>query len=124
MLFALAPSTSNSLEAAGGFAWPSGYLGGKGFSRNGLPEFDWSVIFQFKDQQWEPAEKFQGKQKVILHAAVPARSTRHTQAAVHTLWLPENETIFYSFRKMNGAWSCVANSDEVSIPAEYKPLKK
>lgn len=30
------------LTAAGGFALPAGYLGG-GFSRDGLPEFDWSV---------------------------------------------------------------------------------
>src|SRR6266571_2773720 len=32
--------------AAGGFAWPSGY-GSFGFSRTGLPLFDWSVRLRF-----------------------------------------------------------------------------
>jgi hypothetical protein len=97
---------------AGGFAWPSGYLSRKGHSLNGLPELDWSVLFRLTDGRWRPVANFQGQQKVVLRAAVPSRTTRHKQAAVDTLWLPSNRTVFYGFRKLDGAWTCVANSDD------------
>jgi len=35
------------LTADGGFAFPSGYLGGSDFSLNGLPEFDWYLILYY-----------------------------------------------------------------------------
>jgi hypothetical protein len=105
--------------ASGGFAWPTGYDGGTG-SRSGLPQFDWSVKFLLnkKLKIWEPADRFRGKRKLILRAALPTRTTRHDQAAVHTAWVPgppvhptKKRVRFYGFRKNQQAWTCVASQD-------------
>lgn len=103
-------------KAAGGFAWPTGY-GGSGFSRLGLPEFDWSILMLWKVEQriWLPVEKFQEKRRFLFRAALPTRTKRHLQVAVHTVWLPrktsqsdQKSTTFYGFRKLNEQWTCVA----------------
>jgi hypothetical protein len=98
--------------AAGGFAWPSGYGGSAGYSRNGLPEFDWSVLFQCVDGKWRFAEKFAGKKQISLRVAVPSRTSRHNQAAVHTISSPGRELVFYGFRKVEGEWKCIARSTD------------
>ena len=95
--------------AAGGFTWPVGY------SANGwpgLPEFDWSVVLSFNGQRWEKVEKFSGHKQVVLRVAVPARTARHKQAAIHTLWSTSRDPVFYGFRNVEGKWQCVATSDE------------
>lgn len=103
--------------AAGGFAWPSGY-GGFGYSRLGLPEFDWFVLLRrdADSQSWRPVEKLTGKKRLILRAALPTRTKRHPQAAVHTIWTPgrlagrkKGFSRVYGFRKLEGAWQCVAS---------------
>jgi hypothetical protein len=75
--------------AAGGFVWPSGY-GASGYSRLGVPEFDWSVALsrETEEQNWQPVEKFSGKRHFIFRATLPTRTQRHPQAAIHTLWFP------------------------------------
>jgi hypothetical protein len=91
--------------AAGGFAYPDGY-------REYLPEFDWSLILVFRDNQWMPLVKLPGKHPRIFGAALPTRTARHNQAAVHTRWFPGEETVLFGFRKINQRWKCVAASDE------------
>ncbi len=104
--------------AAGGFAWPSGY-GADSYSRLGLPEFDWFVLLRrnFDSQSWEPAEKLNGKRHLVFRAALPTRTKRHPQAAIHTIWTPsrisghkERFPQVYGFRKIEGIWQCVASS--------------
>jgi len=104
--------------AAGGFAWPSGY-GASGYSRLGVPEFDWFVLLRrdFANQSWHPVEKFAGKRHSVFRAALPTRTKRHPQAAIHTVWLPsrpssrkQKATWFYGFRKIEGIWQCVASN--------------
>ncbi len=104
--------------ASGGFAWPSGYGGGQ-YSRSSLPEFDWSVILRWDTERlsWTPTEKFTGKRRCLFRAALPTRTRKHQQAAIHTLWSPgkpskprEKITCFYGFRKVDGDWLCVATS--------------
>jgi hypothetical protein len=75
--------------AAGGFAWPVGY-GGTRFSRTGLPLFDWSIGLQFDPPSvsWIAPEKLPTKRSISIRVAVPSRTTRHRQAAVHTVWPP------------------------------------
>lgn len=105
-------------KAAGGFARPTGY-GSSGYSRLGLPEFDWSILMLWKVEQriWLPAEKFQEKRRFLFRAALPTRTKRHLQAAVHTLWVPgkpsqadQKSTRFYGFRKVNEQWACVTHN--------------
>ncbi len=104
--------------ADGGFAWPSGYGGNEGNSRMGLPELDWSVLYRWVDTAWVPAKKFQGKKRSVLRVAVPARSLRHQQAAVHSLWdmgfpasLDQKLVRFYGLRKKEGVWNITATKD-------------
>jgi hypothetical protein len=103
--------------AAGGFAWPVGY-GGTRFSRTGLPLFDWSVRLQFNPAPagWIVPEKPPTKRSVFVRVAVPARTARHRQAAVHTVWPPKTldvkreRTVFYGFRNSDGVWELKACS--------------
>ena len=103
--------------AAGGFAWPVGY-GSTRFSRTGLPLFDWSVTLQFNPALigWVIPEKAPTKRFLSVRVAVPSRTTRHRQAAVHTLWPPRTldakreRTVFYGFRNLNGVWELKACS--------------
>jgi len=102
--------------AAGGFAWPTGY-GGSAFSRTGLPILDWSIALQF-DQAlgWIVAEEAPGKRSISVRVAVPNRTMRHPQAAVHSVWPPRTldarrkRTVFYGFRKSDGEWELKACS--------------
>ena len=103
--------------AAGGFAWPVGY-GGSGFSRTGLPGFDWSLTLQFipAPPGWVIPVTLPTKRPNTIRVAVPARTTRHHQAAVHTLWpartldAKKKRTVFYGFRNLNGVWDLKASS--------------
>ncbi|HLJ89365.1 MAG TPA: hypothetical protein VKZ53_21285 [Candidatus Angelobacter sp.] len=97
--------------AAGGFALPIGYKGAAGWS-HGLPEFDWSVVFSFDGVHWKCVDKFSGKKQAVLRVALPSRTVRHKQAAVHTMWSTLHEPVFYAFRNMDGVWRFVAASDE------------
>jgi hypothetical protein len=92
-------------NAAGGFVYPEGY-------KDSSPELDWSVILAVQDQSWVTVKKLPGKRQIIFRVAIPTRTARHKQAAVHTRWSPGAETVLYGFRNVNGHWRCVAASDE------------
>src|ERR1700722_18472156 len=92
-------------NAAGGFVYPDGY-------KDSVPELDWSAIFVFQNGEWASAEKLPGKKTSVFRVAIPARTTRHTQAAIRTQWAPNGETVLYGFRRVAGKWKCVAASDE------------
>lgn len=105
---------------AGGFAWPSGY-GGRGYSRTGLPELDWSVRFVYSvgTLAFELLEEGAKSPKRCFHlrVAVPARTERHQQAIVHCLWRPgtprrpdESLVRLYGFRHSE-EWALVDWSD-------------
>src|SRR5271155_3859685 len=79
--------------AAGGFAFPEGY-------RNSLPELDWAVMLAHSNQRWTPIKKLPGKSHVVFRVAVPARTARHKQAAVHTKWSTNQNAILYGFRSL------------------------
>jgi hypothetical protein len=96
-------------SADGGFAAPIGYGSGSGgYSFKSLPQFDWSVILQWTGEAWEPAKR--QSVKPALRIAIPSRTTRHGQAAIHTLWMTGREKAArpYGFRKRDGAWRCTA----------------
>jgi hypothetical protein len=104
--------------AAGGFALPVGYSNGGGFSRTGLPRFDWSVKLQFVPVPtgWVIPIELPTKHIDPIRITVPTRTTRHRQAAVHTLRPPgtvdarRERTVFYGFRKLDGVWELKACS--------------
>jgi hypothetical protein len=101
--------------AAGGFALPVGYGDGEGFLR-GLPNLDWSTILQFDPAQpgWVSPRQAPAKRFDSVRLAVPSRTARHLQAAVHATWSrgtldPRNKRIvYYGLRKSAEGWKLVA----------------
>lgn len=93
-------------NAAGGFVYPAGY--------DSVPELDWSAIFLLRNRKWDSVKKLPGKRIKVFRVAIPARTGRHKQAAIHARWTPKGETVLYGFRKMSEKWKCVAASDEQS----------
>jgi len=91
--------------ASGGFAYREGY-------REGFPELDWSLILAFCNRQWVPLSKLPGKNLKVLRVALPSRTARHNQGAVHARWSPGDRTVLFGFQKANEEWECVAASDE------------
>lgn len=94
-------------NAAGGFAFPDGY-------KDSVPELDWSRVFISKNGELVPVEKLPGKNVRVFRVAIPTRTARHRQAAIHTRLTPHGETVLYGFRKIAEKWECVAASDEKS----------
>jgi hypothetical protein len=111
--------------ASGGFAWPDGYIqkyqdhmkNSWGPIGSGLPEFDWFVLVHWnhEEKKWEMVEpKFYGKKRLVFRVALPRRTGRHRQAAIHTIWTPgtpeqpyKQVVKFYGFRKRKQGWECV-----------------
>jgi hypothetical protein len=108
--------------AAGGFAFPIGYGDGEGFAPgvSGLPGLDWRVILQFDPALigWVIPAESPTKRFSFVRIAIPSRTARHRQAAVHTVWSPrtldakEKRTVFYGFRNLSGVWKLAARSKE------------
>jgi hypothetical protein len=100
--------------ADGGFAWPCGYdKTTTGWSYRALPEFTWSVFLRWTGEAWEPGRT--GRRCLVFRIAIPARTARHLQAAIHTIWTPRSPTThekfvqLYGFRKGEGVWSLTAS---------------
>lgn len=101
--------------AAGGFAWPAGYGDGDGFCGS-LPNLEWRVVLQFDPAHgvWLVTSQALPKGSSSLRIAVPTRTARHQQAAVHTVW-PRGtlhprakEVVFYGFRRTENTWTLKA----------------
>jgi hypothetical protein len=87
-----------------------------------LPQFDWWQVLQWSGTEWIPATDKSAK--LALRIAIPSRTTRHRQAAVHTLWSTEKEKEMrlYGFRKKDGQWHCTAESDWAADREDVKPV--
>lgn len=99
----------------GGFPYPFGYdKTTTGYSFSALPELEWSCFFEWTGTTWEPGRT--GTRCLVLRVAIPARTTRHFQAAIHTIWTPRSplnkeKTIqLYGFRKKKDNWQLTATS--------------
>lgn len=96
--------------ADGGFAWPSGYGGGiGGYNHRALPQFDGSVVLGWSGSEWEVVERRSVRTDVWI--AIPSRTRRHRQAAIHSFWHTgrEKELVFYGFRRREDGWACTAS---------------
>jgi hypothetical protein len=100
--------------ADGGFAWPFGYdKTTTGWSYRALPEFTWSESLRWAGDGWERGRT--GRRCLVFRVAIPARTARHLQAAIHTIWTPrpptgrEKVVQLYGFRKREGVWSLTAS---------------
>jgi hypothetical protein len=104
--------------AAGGFALPQGYGDGEGFL-GGLPNLDWSITLQFDPTLpgWICPAELPTKRFDSVRLAVPSRTARHWQVAVHAIWssgtlnAKHKRTVFYGFRKSEYSWKLVARSE-------------
>jgi hypothetical protein len=100
--------------ADGGFAWPFGY--NKTTTRPSycaLPAFTWSVFLKWTGEKWEPGRT--GKRCLVFRISIPARTARHRQAAIHTVWTPRSPTTrvkpveLFGFRKQDETWRQTAS---------------
>ena len=104
--------------AAGGFALPEGYGDGEGFL-GGLPNLDWRVTLRLDRGQscWILPNQPPTKRFRSVRLAIPSRTRRHRQAAVHAVWSPgtldmkQKRTVFYGFRKKEHGWMLVARDE-------------
>jgi hypothetical protein len=104
--------------AGGGFALPEGYGDGEGFL-GGLPNLDWSISLQFDPNgpAWVWPLKSPTKRFNSVRLAIPSRTLRHQQAAIHAVWSAgtldarRKQTVFYGFRKSKQSWKLVARSE-------------
>ena len=112
--------------ADGGFAWPFGY--GKtttGFSYRALPELSWSEVIKWTGEAWEPGRT--SRRCLVFRVAIPARTARHMQAAIHTIWTPRSPTSkekvieLFGFRKKKGVWRLTAND---TLPKPRRPISR
>ena len=110
----LAPNKAR-WTADGSFAWPTGYRGAACLT--GLPEFDWFGQWAWcpRSQNWTVTDGRPSSRDLVFRVAVPSRTHRHHQAAVHTVWrpgappLPRVEVMqFYGFRRLMTKWSFTA----------------
>ncbi len=105
--------------AGGGFALPAGYGDGEGFLK-GLPNLDWSVTLQFDrgETAWTSPETPPIQRFRSVRLAVPSRTVRHRQAAVHAVWSAgtlvarSKQTVYYGFRNSTDGWKLVAHETE------------
>ncbi len=100
--------------ADGGFAWPFGYnKTTTGWSYRALPDLTWSEHLRWAGGAWEPGRT--GKRCLVFRIAIPARTARHPQAAIHTIWTPrspmtsEKVVQLFGFRKRDRGWSQTAS---------------
>ncbi len=104
--------------ADGGFAWPAGYgEGGPSYSRHGLPEFDWHYLLMWNGERWIfPPEGYRSVNGRCpeLRLAIPSRTARHQQAAIHSRWRVAGKgkfkVEFYGFRLKPEGWVCTADT--------------
>jgi len=106
----------NRWTADGGFALPLGYGDGSGLVLGGLPQFDWSVslCFDFERHLWRASDEPPPKGHRPVRLAIPARTIRHRQAAVHSIWPSgtidrrHKRTVLYGFRRTEKEWKLTA----------------
>ena len=71
------------------FAWPSGYSG-LGFSRTGLPEFDWCCCFRRDGTAFTRIDvpyKITRRQ-FLVRVAIPTPTMERRKASINVLWTP------------------------------------
>jgi hypothetical protein len=114
--------------AAGGFALPTGYGDGEGLLR-GIPNLDWSVILEFDHDRpgWASPRQAPAKRFDSVRLAVPSRTARHAQAAVHATWsrgtldAKNKRIVFYGFRKSAEGWKLVARHQHGPASRSKRP---
>jgi hypothetical protein len=105
--------------AAGGFAAPFGYGNvGQGYAFRSVPKLDWCFTWTWSKEKddWVGLTERPGRRPLMLRIAIPSRTLRHQQAAVHAMWDPgtpghpkEKAVQLYFFRRYDSEWVRVAD---------------
>jgi hypothetical protein len=66
------------------------------------------MVLEWNGAEWEVVQR--RSVRIALRLAIPSRSRRHRQAAIHALWHTgqEKEMVFYGFRRRDDGWTCTA----------------
>ena len=106
-----------------GMTWPFGYdpavfhFGSMGawFFKSNPPYFDWSFKWRLDlaSGSLEPAQGQPSRRPLCHRICLPARTARHPQATVHTIWTQVRPTIpskkvllLYGFERTTRGWRC------------------
>jgi hypothetical protein len=108
-------------KTASGMTWPCGYnpttsnLGGWAGNFRSLPAFDWSSKWRLDIESGalEPVQGQPTRRPLCHRICLPARTSRHPQATVHTIWTPGSPddstrkwVILYGFERTERGWRC------------------
>jgi hypothetical protein len=106
-----------------GMTWPFGYNPVVPKSDDwvgnfrSLPAFDWSLKWRLDIESGalEPAQGQPTRRPLCHRICIPARTSRHPQATVHTIWTPGSPTnptrkwtMLYGFGQTSRGWRCFA----------------
>jgi hypothetical protein len=104
-----------------GTRFPSGYNQTvTGFSFRSLPQFDWSLRWKYdpEAQAWVDVKGQPSRRPLTYRIVIPARSTRHSQATVSTIWQPGSPAdpankllVVYGFERNNNTWQRFARTE-------------
>ena len=105
-----------------GMTWPFGYDptvpptgGGQSWSFRNLPDFDWSVKWRIEPASgaFAPVRGQPTRRPLCHRICIPARTLRHPQATVHTIWTPgapetpsRKWTMLYGLKRTKRGWRC------------------
>ena len=103
-----------------GMTWPMGYTplaksGGWAGNFRSLPAFDGSLKWRLDSEsgQLEPVRGQPTRRPLCHRICIPARTSRHPQATVHTIWTPGSPddsnrkwVILYGFERTERGWRC------------------
>ena len=89
--------------------------GGWAYGFRSLPAFDWSFKWRLDiaSGALEPAQGQPTRRPLCHRICLPARTARHPQATVHTIWTPGSPddstrkwVILYGFERADRGWRC------------------
>ena len=104
-----------------GMTWPFGYnptvfrWGSTAWSGRSLPAFDWFLKWRLDIDSGalEPVRGQPTRRPLRYRICIPARTSRHPKATIHTIWTPgspetpaRKRTILYGFERMPRGWRC------------------
>jgi hypothetical protein len=99
-----------------GMTWPFGYAyATPSLSWRSLPQFDWSLKWRLDIDSGalEPMRGQPTRRPLCHRICLPARTARHPQATVHTIWTPGSPknpnrkwTMLYGFSRTRRGWRC------------------